>query len=579
MKHTGDNAFFRVEVVLIGGTPTAGNVGVSMLIPAWQAIPKHDRRADAVRALAARLCDEAVRLRGGPGELWWSADGDGNWTRDGAMMLLDRRLVDRLRELGDDKCAGEVEAAARQRWSQGGDAPLGPWRVRLPSVPLATVWDVNADTGEVTPGAGAWAELAAEVVSRGLWTPHGPMSNGPPVWGQSIAEWWQNPAMAPAGLQDATARVSAEVRAAAAGTGAAAWKAPRWTDLAMALWPTVKAEIERSRARRPAVVRAVAVDVLTTLSRQGRLPLDDERDRPLVNHDGRRVGYVATSNAAVAELLTLKPGAMDLFRSLDAQRLIKRFILTGHEQWMTGAREPSRLVYVGGFDALGKAIGQTSRRALAAFEEILTLGTGVQIDTPELKKIRGLWTFEWSPPAPGRPSRVVVKLADALMPGFVEADELKGNARSKREARRLVPELRFDPPVEMVDASSRGAVYAVHRMVLVQAVDEAERMAAGDGFSLSLDELRHELARFGGGSLARHAEKVRDGWLTSDDTAPAMIQRVARDRYTLADEHEPERAFIEEGGRKRLNGRAGGIEGKRAKADAAQRVTTPRRRR
>ena len=58
-----------------------------------------------------------------------------------------------------------------------------------------------------------------------------------------------------------------------------------------------------------------------------------------------------------------------------------------------------------------------------------------------------------------------------------------------------------------------------------------------------------------------------------------MIQRVDRDRYTLADEHEPERAFIEEGGRKRLNGRAGGIKGKRAKADAAQRATTPRRRR
>jgi hypothetical protein len=347
--------------------------------------------------------------------------------------------------------------------------------------------------------------------------------------------------------------------------------------LALALWPKVKAELDRKRSKPAATIRPVQIDVLASVTaRQGRLPGIDSGPLTLTGHNGKRIGSVAMTSPQIEAII--REEGLDAFRTLTAQRLVKLLILAGHDQVFGGVIDPRTIVWVGGFEAIAEAIGARSNKAPNEIRNLLLLGAEVHIDTPFVEA-KGLWTWTHEKPVGRQRSTVRVTLSDALLPDYVERAELAGKDRSRREARRLVPELRTGPPVSMVDPSSQGGVYAAHRVVLVRAVDEAPRVAAGDGFHLDLATLGETLRRFGGPALERKAERVREGWLSGDADAPPLLAAVdaGRDRYTLSDAHEVERTFIEEGGKRRTQGEAQGKAGKGAKEDARAGLRRPRK--
>ena len=86
--------------------------------------------------------------------------------------------------------------------------------------------------------------------------------------------------------------------------------------------------------------------------------------------------------------------------------------------------------------------------------------------------------------------------------------------------------------------------------------ERATELASEGGVCFSLDDWTRLADR--SGVPRRLAVPVRDHWLVGDTHAKPFLMTTGRDRFTLADAHTNERAFLEEAGRDEAVGRARG---------------------
>jgi hypothetical protein len=158
--------------------------------------------------------------------------------------------------------------------------------------------------------------------------------------------------------------------------------------------------------------------------------------------------------------------------------------------------------------------------------------------------------------------RIVV--CDALAPGLaVQLSQNKDSSLIARTARRLVPELRAEPPVLAVNERLHGPAWTLHRLALVELVDRAEELHAHGMIEINAARWRRLAteAKLPADKLPR----LLDSWRTGDAHAPPLLVEPEPGRFTLADPHAAERDFIAEGGRRRTEGREAGRKGKQRK--------------
>ncbi len=318
--------------------------------------------------------------------------------------------------------------------------------------------------------------------------------------------------------------------------------------MARALWQdTVRDELKRRRRNRPAVVRGVVIDRLVPMM-TGQMALPGTPgDDVVCDARGRPVARIELGGAPRA----LVERGIALFGSVHGHRLVRSLVLRAHDQWIGNPDGRHDLVeFDGGLQGLGRAIGFRSKTT-KRLEALAAAGSALHFMTPGAYH-GGLWTYSITRGSHhGGPGRVSFKLAEALCPGYVHT-LAKGGAQ-----RRLVPELRHAPPVSGVGRpNEQGAVWTMHRLMLVDLVDQAESMLQRGGAHIGPDRWI-QLARQ---SMlpVRCVDAVIDTWLHGDDDAPSLLER-RNGLWTLADEHAPERAFIEAGGEARIRGRAGGL--------------------
>jgi hypothetical protein len=165
-----------------------------------------------------------------------------------------------------------------------------------------------------------------------------------------------------------------------------------------------------------------------------------------------------------------------------------------------------------------------------------------------------LWTWSERRGTKKAPGEVAFVLGDALTPGYADVMSRDGNALPARIARRLVPELRYEPPMGGARERDQGPIWTLHRLMLLEMVDHAEQLAADGGVVITRPRWL-ELAQHAGVS-ASIVDRTLDAWVTGEaESAPALVERLAADAWTLANWHGPELEFIAAGGAERAAGR------------------------
>ena len=338
--------------------------------------------------------------------------------------------------------------------------------------------------------------------------------------------------------------------------------------LVRAAWQSVKAERERAKSSRPAVVRATVADVLMPVwRRQQVLPvLDDGR---VLDDKGQELGRIALVSGSMTTHEDTRKG-LELFGSVTGHRLVRSLVLRSHEQQERGDPFALRVRYEGGYEGLAEELHCSSNKDRAALPFMAEAGASVVWSTPYARGL-ALWALAVKRGNHLRRGEVAFTLNTPLAPDYARelADEGK-QSRSARIARRLVPELRLEPPTGAVRPNEAGAVWTLHRRFLLECVDRAEELAALGAIVLPLADWREFAAEVGLPALT--VPKVLASWRDGEsELAPALIVEPEPWHFALGPAHDLEWRFLVEQGKRRAVGRANGRLAKLAKLAEAHR--------
>ena len=328
--------------------------------------------------------------------------------------------------------------------------------------------------------------------------------------------------------------------------------------LGQCLWVDVVKDKIRSKA---AITVATYEDAIlkSYTARQLHIPFAGE-EHIIRDNDGRQIGHIV--NTIDKDVIKAVQAGLKKLGSVTAQRLIKYFVLGVHDQFQQGLPGSHVLLFDGGFDALREKInGRKGGGVVRQIKNILEAGQHIYWKGDNGDVIAGLWTYSYRRGNRKASGEVRVTVGDSLAPGLVHS--LPGRTPSQRRRRRLIPELRFEPPVGVVRHNEQGAVWALHRLILLEMVTRCDELAADDGIIIQTPKWE---------ALARRARlptnnlnKVIESWVEGEsDQAPALIERQG-DLFTLAHPHQPELRFIVDNGIKVIEGRRRGKKSSRSR--------------
>jgi hypothetical protein len=320
--------------------------------------------------------------------------------------------------------------------------------------------------------------------------------------------------------------------------------------LGAALWLRREPEAAANARNGPALTRGVlrgeVVELMTTA--QKWLPGMEEREVK-----DRRGRIVATIDAAAADLALVHEGLAAL-RAPVGHRLVKSLVLTAHAQAAAGDTD-ARVVAFAGWSALAEALKWTNRD-YSTLKALALAGASVAWHERGGTHGGGWWSYEAE--RQGRRFKVSFSLSPRLLPKHgAELAHDAGSSIEAREARRLIPELRYEPPIGGLNERSHGAAWNLHRLFLVELVDKAEELAQ-DGAVVIPERRWLELANLAGLPEV-HLGRLLASWHEGEsEEAPALVESSDR-AYRLAERpHSPEHDFIVDGGKMRIQGRRGG---------------------
>lgn len=567
----GASASFRVLATALSGTPIQAWKVVFDQLKGDHVIPLGGESLDVIGEACRTVADHpAWGVLGAARSLYLVASRQ-------VTQVVDEHVLCAI--VGaDDDAARDVLGGEVSRFAVSLAKDLGiPWKEGSGADLPYTKPDVEARYGallEEAKGAGAWpwdevlakhleitgptgADYAAKIRAASQENLAGALAGARKVGSHAgpgaMLRLWNDPSFEPLGL--------------------------RWlSQVAKSLWhDKVKPELDRAaeaeralgadRIKRPAgVVRGTMANriIPAMLTRQRHFEEFDEGT--IKDHDGAVLGRIALTTDLTADMVRVK---LEAFGTVAGQLALKTMIHRSHDEWLRGGEDARVVEFQGGWQGMCEAIGLPPTSAnTQTLQDLAVAGQVVQWSTPHVDA-GGFWTWGAKRGSKAAPGHVRFTLGDAMYPG--RAAELaeqarkgqltNGNSIGARKARRIVPELRFNPPTDAVRGNEKGPALIFHRLLLVEMVDEAVQMHTQGGILLT-PARRDELGMRAG--LPRSViDKVWDSWQADEsEQSPALIKREG-DRWTLADAHAPEREFIESGGRARGEKRKAGKAGAR----------------
>jgi hypothetical protein len=323
--------------------------------------------------------------------------------------------------------------------------------------------------------------------------------------------------------------------------------------LGAALWLRREPEAAKNARNGPALARGVLRGEVVELMTTAQKWLPGMEGREVKDQRGR---IVATIDAAAADLALVHEGLAAL-RAPVGHRLVKSLVLTAHAQAAAGDTDARAVTFSGGWSALAEA-AKWGAKDYSTLRALAEAGQRVLWQGRNATSGGGWWTWSEKRGGPGRPGHVRFILGDRLLPGYGAAlahDE--GSTLEAREARRLVPELQYEPPTGGVHQHHHGAAWNLHRLLLVELVDNAEKLAE-DGAVVIPERRWLELAKLAGLPEV-HLGRLLASWHEGEsDLAPALIESSGQAFRLAAAPYSPEHNFIVDAGKTRLEGRRNG---------------------
>lgn len=354
-----------------------------------------------------------------------------------------------------------------------------------------------------------------------------------------------------------------------AGSVSAADFLARWVDgTVLAMLAVDLADSHRSTSWQcpgavvPALARSLVVDVLPAAGSARPIAVTADVACPIHDRCARQIGRL---NLAVldCDAVTAVAKGLPQFDTLAAQRLLRHLVRSASDQKALQIPDYRKVSFAHGWRGLAECIGD--RRAdPAALQELLYAGQSVHW-TVNGYEYGGLWTFRAVRGNAHAPGLVTIVVGEALAPHFVLASEaLAANTDTARKSRRLVPELRYEPPVLALRPNERGKAWLLHRRLLVEFVDRGPDLFNRGSVAIS-PALWTEMAREVG-LPASSVSRLVDSWKSGEsEEAPALVIEPQPEHYTLSAAHDVELGFILEGARRRIQGRKAAEIGRRAK--------------
>lgn len=308
----------------------------------------------------------------------------------------------------------------------------------------------------------------------------------------------------------------------------------------------LEAEAERARRTRPALPRVTAVDVSDVATRNAFLPgLDDGLVR------SSKGGVRATISGGVVDVERVREG-LALMPSMPFHRMVRTLVHAGYDQAEAGV-EDYRVVSVPGGYA-----GLTERLELSAKyrkDVRLIAEAGARIEW----RIGGRQGIAWwtlDAPVPGvtfahrgQGAEVTFTLGTMLLPYAARRMRQQQTLADDAIDRRLVPELRYDPPM-YGRGNEQAAIYTMARRFLTFMVDNGLELARDGGIVVTPEQWA-KLAK-ASGLPAVLALKVVKKWADGDgDAAPPLIEYLDGGLVRLSETYRAEHDFIVDGVRRR----------------------------
>jgi hypothetical protein len=319
------------------------------------------------------------------------------------------------------------------------------------------------------------------------------------------------------------------------------------TPLAWALWTErVGPALDRDRRRHhPAICQPLA-DSLGAAHRAGCRLEQTAAGGRLLDRNGIRLHDVEVPVVRLETVEVLEAG-IRRFGSLAAYRLLTWEVTQGFTQVRQGVSDPRRIELRGGWGELARLVGSKSKKAPAELREIVLAQAQLVFCLPDGQRVN-LLSLSERPASRGRAAHVVLVLGDMLLPHSTIA--VPKTTRSGRLMRRLVPVVPLPPGV-----GNAPRLFGAQAALAFRLVTEFRRRC-GELHLLGAAHLPPELIHREADTVGlsdTNTRKVIEAWVDTDHEAHFLVQ-VQKDHYRLCDRLLPAHVFLEEAGRREVEG-------------------------
>lgn len=281
----------------------------------------------------------------------------------------------------------------------------------------------------------------------------------------------------------------------------------------------------------------------------------DKKNNQLIDMNGNPITSIGRDiplDVPSMELSTIKTiiakGNIRILSTINAHRLLRWEVSTITRQFIEGNPDARAIRIDGGFSELAKLIGAgTGKKAAEQIREII-VWQAHSIFQGQDKSLGNMLSYRISPNGYKKRSQLSLILGDMMLPHYVF--ELLGIARSKREARKLIPIVDIPPLIGRPADQGPQANFQMEMMVKFRT--HAQEFLEFGGVYISEQELRY-LANESGLPLTI-LQKVMDRWTQDGIDAPAFLKIIEPDRYSLGSAHSIAQDFIMSAGKKEKMG-------------------------